>query len=122
MQNDGQNLSERLLDFGAAIVILTPKLNKTIAARHIGNQLMRSGTSCGANYEEACAAESRADFVHKMQIVLKKLRESLYWLRLAKKSQLTPDSGIAPIFSEADELVKIFARSVITAKGRSKKP
>jgi len=121
MQNDGQNLSGRLLDFAAAIVRLTPKLNKTMAARHIGNQLMRSATSCGANYEEACAAESRADFVHKMQVVLKELRESSYWLKLANRSELARDNRLEPVLSEADELVKIFARSVITAKGRAKK-
>jgi four helix bundle protein len=70
MQNEAQNLSDHLLDFATVIVRLTPKFNKGISGRHIGNQMMRSATSCGANYEEACAAESRADFVHKMQVVL----------------------------------------------------
>jgi four helix bundle protein len=73
MQNDRNNLSERLLEFAADNVKLTVKLNRTSVGRHIGNQLMRAATSCGANYEEACAAESRADFVHTMQIVLKEL-------------------------------------------------
>lgn len=86
VQNDRKNLSERLLDFGASIVRLVIRLEKTYPGRHIGNQLMRSTTSSGANYEEACAAESKAGFIHKMQVVLKELRESLYWLKLMKKS------------------------------------
>lgn len=120
MQNEAQNLSERLLDFGANIVKLTMKLNKTAVGRHIGTQLMRSATSCGANYEEACAAESRADFVHKMQVVLKELRESLYWLRLLKRASQAFEHHLEPLLKEADELVKIFAKSVITAKGQDR--
>ena len=79
---------------------------------------MRAATSAGANYEEACAAESRADFIHKMQIVLKELRESHYWLRLLEKSDLTAKSELAPILKEADELCRIIAQSVITAKDK----
>lgn len=117
MQNEAENLSERLLDFGAKIIRLTATLNKSYVGRHIGVQLLRSATSCGANYEEACAAESKADFVHKMQVVLKELRESLYWLKLAEKAGPALNDHLEPLLSEANELVKIFARSVITAKG-----
>lgn len=88
MQNDKRRLSGRLLDFGASTIRLALKLNKTIVGRHIGKQLMRSATSAGANYEEACGAESRADFIHKMQLTLKELRETLYWLKLIEKSGL----------------------------------
>ena len=88
-QNQAGNLSDRLLNFGAEIIVLTVKLNKTSIGRHFGNQLMRAATSCGANYEEARAAESRADFVHKMQVVLKELRESIYWLKLIKNRSRT---------------------------------
>jgi four helix bundle protein len=118
MRTENRDLSERLLDFGADIIGLITKLNKTAAGRHIGDQLMRSATSCGANYEEARAAESRADFVHKMQVVLKELRESLYWLRLLKKTAPLSDDGIQPLLREANELANIFAQSVITAKGQ----
>lgn len=118
MQNDRKNLSERLLEFAADNVKLTAKLSKTAVGRHIANQLMRAATSCGANYEEACAAESRADFVNKMQIVLKELRESRYWLKLLDKLQLPGDVHWLPVLKESDELVKIFAKSVITAKDR----
>jgi four helix bundle protein len=116
MQIDRENLSERLLEFGAEIVRLTVKLNRTAAGRHIARQLIRAATSCGANYQEACAAESRADFIHKMQVVLKELRECLYWLKLIEKSALIPVDQVQQELKEADELTRIFAKSVITAK------
>lgn len=118
MQNERQDLSERLLDFAADSVKLTAKLNRSAAGRHVGGQLMRAATSCGANYEEACAAESRADFVHKMQIVLKELRESRYWLKLLNRVGISSDISLPSLLKEADELIKIFAKSVITAKAR----
>ena len=120
MQNKRKDLSERLLDFAAGIIKLLVRLNKTAVGLHIGNQLMRSATSSGANYEEACGAESKADFIHKMQLVLKELRESLYWLKLAKRADLISDDGLQSLLSEAEELVKIVAKSIITAKGKEK--
>jgi four helix bundle protein len=116
MQNESNDLSNRLLEFGASAVNLAAKLNKTVAQRHVGLQLLRAATSSGANYEEACAAESRADFVHKMQIVLKELRESLYWLRLIEKSLPGMADELLTELKEARELTKIVAKSVITAK------
>lgn len=112
------NLSERLLDFAANIVKLAAKLDKTFSGRHIGGQLMRSGTSSGANYEEACGAESRLDFIHKLQIVLKELRESLYWLLLIRKTALIPESDptFSSLLQEAQELANIVAASIVTAK------
>ncbi len=64
MQNKRKDLSERILDFATEVIRLGVSLNKTAVGRHIGNQLMRSATSSGANYEEACGAESKADFIH----------------------------------------------------------
>ena len=98
MQNE---LSERLLDFAADVIKLIVRFNKTAEGRHIGGQLMRSTSSAGANYEEACGAESRADFIHKLQIVLKELRESLYWLRLTKKAGLISDKDIEPLLGNS---------------------
>ena len=86
MQTDRENLSDRLLEFAARIVKPTLLLNRSMAGRHIAGQILRSGTSSDANYEEACGAESRAPFIHKMQIVLKELRETQYWLKLIAKS------------------------------------
>jgi four helix bundle protein len=82
----------------------------------MARQILRSATSCGANYEEACGAESRADFIHKMQVVLKELRETLYWLRLIAKSFPSLAEHLQIELREADELVRIFSKSVITAK------
>lgn len=121
MQIERNELSERLLDFATMVIEAVTKLSKTYVGRHIGNQLMRAATSAGANYEEACGAESRADFIHKMQIVLKELKESLYWLRLVKKSALLSDEVIQPTLLEGNELSRIIAKSVITAKIKGRK-
>jgi four helix bundle protein len=77
---------------------------------------MRSSASAGANYQEACAAESRADFVHKLQLVLKELRESEYWLKLMGRGSLLPESVTSSLLAEAGQLVRILAKSVITTK------
>jgi four helix bundle protein len=116
MQNESKNLSQRLLDFAANVIKFSVKYNKTSVGRYLINQLIRSAASAGANYEEACGAESRSDFIHKMQIVLKELRESLYWLKLIKQTELSSDGKIQELINETDELIKIIAKSVITAK------
>ena len=82
---------------------------------------MRASASAGANYEETCGAESRADFVHKLQIVLKELRESNYWLRLISRTGLVAEKALLPLSQESEELVKLFAKSVITVKSKSGK-
>jgi four helix bundle protein len=119
MEQKATQLSEQLLDYGVEIVRLTTKLEKSAAGRLIANQLIRRGTSTGANYEEACGAQSRADFIHKLQIVLKEIRESLYWLKLAQKSSVLKvlnDPSINKIIDETKQLSNIIAKSIITAK------
>jgi len=118
MEEKSKEISERLLDYGIEIIRLTIGLNKTMIGRHIAKQLLRSGTSAGANYEEACGAESRADFIHKLQIVLKELRESLYWLRLIQKSQILKNKNLDEVIDETKQLSNIIAKSVITAKNK----
>lgn len=119
MKNERNDLSERLLDFGTNIVKLSTQLYKSPVGRHVVTQLIRSGTSAGANYEEACGAESRLDFAHKLQIVLKELRESLYWLRLAQRAALIPQSdAVASLLQEAKELANIVAKSIVTVKSK----
>jgi len=115
---DKNNLQERFLDFAAKVIKLTLRLCKTATGRHIGNQLTRSGTSTGANYEEACGAESRADFVHKLQIVFKELKESLFWIKLIKRSELLPteDEELNFLLNETQELTNIIGKSVVTTK------
>jgi len=118
MKNTRNDLSERFLEFAANIIKLVVRLSKTTVGRHIGGQLTRSGTSAGANYEEACGAESRADFIHKLQIVLKEMRESCYWLRLIKKTGIIPgtDKNLPILLQEAKELTHIIGKSIVTAK------
>ena len=82
----------------------------------MAGQLFRSGTSAGANYEEACGASSRADFIHKLQIVLKELRESHYWLRLLHKAEMVRDADLSTHIEETKQLINIVAKSLITAK------
>lgn len=118
MQSGRDELSERFLSFAANVVKLVSILDRTSVGRHLGSQLARSATSAGANYEEACGAESRADFVHKLQVVLKELRESLYWLRLIKKLDIKSASTMEMVIQEANELANIVAKSILTAKSK----
>jgi len=111
-------MCEKLLEFAARIIKLEPKLRFTYAGRHIFGQLFRAGSSSGANYEESIAAESKADFIHKTQIVLKELRESYYWLRLIKKVHLLSEDepDLQFLITEYLELIKIISKSLVTAK------
>jgi len=84
-------LVERLIDFAARVGKVVDALPDTRMGRHVGGQLVRSGTSPAPNYEEGCAAKSRADFVHKLSICLKELRESRSWIRLIIKTQMLPE-------------------------------
>lgn len=110
------DIPERLIEFAATIIMLSEKLNKSYTHRHITMQLIRSSTSAGANFQESRSAESHADFIHKLQIVLKELRESLYWLQLMKKTHLLSEEQSNLLVKENTELIKIIAASVITAK------
>jgi len=78
--------------------------------------LVRSGTSPAPNYEEGCAAESRADFIHKLSISLKELRESRTWIRLIIKTEMLPEQRLGELLDECNQLCKIIAQSIVTAK------
>ncbi len=109
-------MAERLLDFAAQIIKLVNMLPKTAIGKHIGGQLLRSGTSPGSNYEEACGAESRADFIHKLGIVLKETKECRFWLKLIQRSRLTGSEHVEPVIQECNELCAIIAKSILTAR------
>ena len=115
-----RELDERLLDYGARVIKLIEALPLTLVSRRVGDQLLRSATSVGANYEEARGAESRSDFVHKLQISLKELRESHYWLRLLAKTEILPPDRLTDLIDEASQLRAILSKSVATAKGKAK--
>lgn len=115
------DLEERLLDYGAAIIHPTRKFNGDFAERHVGNQFLRSGTAPLSHHGEAQSAESPADFIHKMRLALKELRESDRWLKLIRKSDLLPQAKNLPgILDETDQLIRIFITSIRTAESRRK--
>ena len=113
------DLEERLLNYAAEIIKSTEKLPSSRAGNHVAGQLLRSGTSPLSNHGEAEAAESHDDFVHKLKVCLKELRESLRWIRLVRKSQLRSESQVLPLEKESDELIRIFVASIRTSKQRA---
>jgi four helix bundle protein len=118
MKEKPKELSDRLLDFAVEVIKIADALPNTVAGRHVGGQLVRAGTSCGSNYEEACGAESRSDFAHKMSVVLKELKESRFWLRLISRTEMLPSDRTEPVLDECQQLCAIVAKSIITAKRR----
>jgi len=109
-------LEERLIDFAVCIIDLAGRLPRTFQARHIANQILRSGTAGAPNYAEARGAESRQDFIHKMRIVGKELNETAVWLRIILKSSLLPPEFLAGILAENTELARIVSASIKTAR------
>jgi four helix bundle protein len=112
-------LDKRLLLYAVRIIGVVHALPKSMIGAHVAKQIPRSGTSGGANYREACGAESRADFVHKMQIVVKELRETEYWLRVSREAKLLPAKRLENLLQETNELIAMSVSSVVTAKGRA---
>jgi len=114
-------LADRLLDFAARIGKLADSLPDSRLSRHIASQLIRSGTSPAPNYEEGRAAESRKDFVHKLSIALKELRETRYWIRLIGRSNLIEVSKLANVLDESNQLCRILGQSLSTARQTTRK-
>jgi len=112
----GDDIAERLLDFAVRVIKLVNALPKTIIGRHLAGQLVRSGTSCGSNYEESRGAESRADFIHKLGIALKEIKESRFWLKVIYHAKIMKPEQIESLIAECEELAAIIAKSIITAK------
>ena len=112
----GEDLEDRLLEFASRIGKLVDALPDTRLGRHVAGQLVRSGTSPAPNYAEACAAESKQDFIHKLGIALKELRESRTWIKLILKSEMLPADRIEPLLDESNQLCNIIGKSVVTAK------
>ena len=114
----GDDIAERLLELGAQIVGLMRVLPRDPAGRHLAIQLFRCATSPGANYEEARAAESSADFIHKTSIAAKEMRETRFWLALLDRSGwLKRDLSL--LVDEAQQLAAILGASVRTARRRA---
>jgi four helix bundle protein len=110
------DLEERLIDFVLKIDEIIEQLPSTRLANHIAGQMVRSGTSPALNYGEAQSAESQKDFVHKMQVILKELRETRICLKIVIRKPLLEKHIVLPVLLENEELIAIFAQSVKTAK------
>ena len=113
------DLEDRLLDFAAAILRLCEQFNDERGASYVASQLLRSGTSALPNHGEAEAAQSKRDFIHKMSICLKELRETRRWLRLAILVPLvTNEKNATMLLEETNQLIRIFFASIRTAEAR----
>lgn len=115
-------LSQRLIDFAPRIGKVVDALPDTRMGRHVAGNLVRCGTSPAPNYEEACAAESRADFSHKLSICLKELRETRCWIRLIIKTEMLTEYKMAELLDECNQLCNIIGRSIVTTKANRKRP
>jgi four helix bundle protein len=115
-QTRADDLEERLIDFAVRVIKLSASLPKTPAGKHVAGQILRSGTSPAPNYGEARGAESHADFVHKLGIVLKELNETSIWLRIIERSQILKPDLLAGLIQENRTLCRIFTASLKTAR------
>ncbi|HWN25009.1 MAG TPA: four helix bundle protein [Candidatus Sulfotelmatobacter sp.] len=105
---DKAELLDRTKAFGLRVLTLVDHLPRTTSGRAIGNQLIRSGTSIGANYRAACRSRSRAEFAAKLGIVAEEADEAVYWLQLIRDGHLLSTQQVAALLKEADELTAIF--------------
>jgi four helix bundle protein len=110
------DLEDRLLQYAVRVIRLVDALPATKAARHVADQLLRCGTSPLANHGELQGAESRKDFIHKLGICLKEIREAQRWLRLIHRVPLLPAPKIEPLIAKTEALIKIFRASIRTAE------
>jgi four helix bundle protein len=110
------DLEDRLIDFSVRIMNIVEALPNTRVGNHVGGQLLRCGTAPASNYGEAQSAESRTDFVHKMKIALKDLRETRIWLRTALRKPLLKPAELTDVLAECNELTAIFVASIRTAQ------
>jgi four helix bundle protein len=112
------DLKQRTKHFALRIIKVYGALPKTVAAQVIGKQLLRSGTSVGAQYREACRSRSDAEFISKMESGLQELDETSYWLELLVDGEIMKAPRLEGLLTEANELTAIFVSSVKTVKGR----
>ena len=116
------DLQDRLIDFSVELIQALDLLPGSVIGKHLKGQLTRSGTSPALNYAEACDAESRKDFIHKLGICEKELCESQGWLVLIVRARLLPQSRLSLILDECDQLIAIIVKSIATARAGTQKP
>ena len=112
-------LKQRTFDFSLRVLRLAESLPKTLGAKTIANQIVRSGTSVGANYRAAQRAKSTRDFISKMGTVEEECDETIYWIELAVAAACVPQPKVEPLLKEANELLAITVASIKTAKKRT---
>ena len=115
-----EELKARTKKFALRIIKLVEALPRTISGKTIGNQLVRSGISVGANYRAACRARSQAEFVSKLGTVVEEADESAFWLELTIEANIMKKGPIQPLLNEANELVAILSSSLISLKEKNK--
>ena len=116
MGSKGQDICERTRAFALRIIKMYRVLAKDEVGQVLGRQLLRSGTSIGANVEEAQAAQSKADFAHKLNIALKEARETRYWLTLVVEAEVLPSQRLDAIQAEIEEIIKILYTIIQNSK------
>jgi four helix bundle protein len=117
---DSKELENRLIDFAVLIIDLAESNKKNYAGKHLSEQIIRSGTSSALNYGEAQSAESKRDFIHKMQVVLKELKETFVNLKIIYKAKLNPKiEKIQLAMKENNELISIFVKSIVTSRSKN---
>ena len=114
---DPGELQRRAFEFALRVVRLVRAMPKTVEGRAVSGQLVRSGTSVGANYRACCKSRSRAEFIAKIGIVEEEINESVYWLELIVASAMLPARRVEPLLNEARELEKILGYGKSTSPG-----
>ncbi len=118
MPSQPAELRERTKQFAIRIVKLFRALPRTEEARVLGKQVLRSGTSVAANYLAVCRSRSRADFISKIAVVTEEADETVFWLELPVESGIVPKVRLEKLWTEANELIRIFGSSLHTAKSK----
>lgn len=119
MKNYKYDLEERLISFSLMGIQICENLPKSYIGIHLAKQLTRSCTSPAFQYAEACDAESRNDFIHKLKIGVKELRETLVCLKIIHRKPLMNSELINPVIQECNELISIFVKSIKTANSKN---
>ncbi len=119
--NDNEQLKTRMKALGLRILEMADDLPARYSAQSLGHQMIRSGTSFGANYSAACRCKSRKDFINKMKIVEEELDETIYWLGMVCDAGFLKEDSLKPLLSESNELMAIVVRSLQTARNNLNK-
>jgi four helix bundle protein len=117
-----KDFAKRTMQFGLRVIRLVESLPKSQTAHVIGNQLLRAGTSVGANYRSALRGKSRADFIAKLGIVEEECDEALYWMQMLIEAGIVKNSRLVELMNEADEIIAIVVSSIKTARLRNNSP